>query len=77
MAVTNVELDSIFHASEELKPASPKKLNDLDLLPHINLLWHLLEPQILVKEEKFYFHLRDWRGNRSYWQITSAWFSPL
>ncbi len=77
MAVANLELGSIFHANEELMPASPKRLSDLDLLPHINLLWHLLVRQIQLMAEKFYFHLRGWRGNRSYWQITSAWFSPL
>jgi hypothetical protein len=37
----------------------------------------LLVRQIQLMAEKFYFHLRGWRGNRSYWQITSAWFSPL
>ena len=77
MAVANQELGSISHANKEPMLASPKKLSDLDLLLHINLLWHLLARQILVKEEKFDFHLRDWRANRSYWQITSAWFSPL
>ena len=77
MVVANLELGSIFDASEERMPASPKRLSDLDLLPHINLLWHLHVRQIQLMAEKFYFHLRGWRGNRSYWQITSAWFSPL
>jgi hypothetical protein len=77
MAVANQELGSTSHANKEPMLASPKKLSDPDLLLHINLPLHLLGWQILVQVEKFDFHLRDWRANHSYWQITSAWFSPL
>ena len=77
MVVANQELGSTYHANKEMMLASPKRLSDLDRLLHINLLWHLLVRQIQLMAQKFYFHSSGWRGNRSHWQITSAWFSPL